>query len=52
MKPIKVLVVDDSAFMRQLITDLLSNDNRIKVVGTARNGQEAIEKLKPYPLIV
>ena len=46
MKPIKVLVVDDSAFMRQLITDLLSNDNRIKVVGTARNGQEAIEKIK------
>jgi two-component system, chemotaxis family, protein-glutamate methylesterase/glutaminase len=50
LKQITVLVVDDSAFMRKLIKDFLSEDPRIKVLDTARNGQEAIEKtakLKP-----
>ncbi|WP_370086821.1 chemotaxis-specific protein-glutamate methyltransferase CheB [Ekhidna sp.] len=47
---IKILVVDDSAFMRLLITDLLSDDNQLEVVGTAINGLEATEQvmeLKP-----
>ena len=50
MKKIRVLVVDDSAFMRRMISDILAEDPGIEVVGTARNGQEAIEelgKLKP-----
>jgi Chemotaxis response regulator containing a CheY-like receiver domain and a methylesterase domain len=42
--PIRVLVVDDSPFMRQVITDLLAKDPDIVVIGTARNGQEALEK--------
>ncbi|WP_282171623.1 protein-glutamate methylesterase/protein-glutamine glutaminase [Cytobacillus firmus] len=46
MKTIKVLVVDDSAFMRKLIGDLLSEDERIQVVGTARNGEEGLRKIK------
>lgn len=46
MNPIKVLVVDDSAFMRALIKDLLSNNKRIKVIGTARNGLDALDKIK------
>lgn len=41
---IRVLVVDDSAFMRKIITDFLESDKRIKVVGTARNGRSAVEK--------
>ena len=41
---ISVLVVDDSTFMRNTITSLLEQDSEIKVVGTARNGQEALEK--------
>lgn len=48
--PVKVLVVDDSGFFRQRITDFLSNDNRIEVIGTACNGHEAValtQQLKP-----
>ncbi|WP_258360085.1 protein-glutamate methylesterase/protein-glutamine glutaminase [Moorella sulfitireducens] len=48
--PVKVLVVDDSAFSRRLIIDILSTDPEIQVVGYARNGMEALEKvasLKP-----
>jgi two-component system chemotaxis response regulator CheB len=47
---ITVLVVDDSAFMRKVISDMLSHDTEIEVVGTAKNGADAIEKtqqLKP-----
>lgn len=50
MKRIRVLVVDDSAFMRKMLSDMLSSDKRIDVVGTARNGAiclEKIPKLKP-----
>lgn len=41
-----VLIVDDSAFMRVFLTDLIDRDEQIEVVGTARNGQDAIEKIK------
>ncbi|KNZ70864.1 response regulator receiver modulated CheB methylesterase [Thermincola ferriacetica] len=39
-----VLVVDDSFFMTQFISDLLHQDPDIQVVGTAFNGAEALEK--------
>jgi two-component system, chemotaxis family, protein-glutamate methylesterase/glutaminase len=42
--PIRVLVVDDSALVRQILTRALSDDPRIEIVGTARNGVEALEK--------
>lgn len=45
IKQIKVLVVDDSAFMRKVISDLLGEDPHIKVIDRARNGKEAVEKL-------
>jgi two-component system chemotaxis response regulator CheB len=47
---IKVLIVDDSAFMRTALSSMLSSDHQIKVVGTAKDGIEAVEKaqsLKP-----
>ncbi len=47
---IRVLVVDDSAFMRKVISDILSSDEKIQIIDTAKNGEEAIEKavrLKP-----
>ncbi len=46
MKKIKVLVVDDSAFMRKAIKEILESDPEIEVIGTARNGKEALEKIK------
>lgn len=42
---IQVLVVDDSALMRRLISDLLESDPRIEVMDTARDGVEAVEKV-------
>ena len=45
MSRIRVLVVDDSAFMRKIITDILAGSPEIEVIGKARNGQEAIEKV-------
>ncbi len=46
VKVIEVLVVDDSAFMRKAITMMLESDPAIKVVGTARDGEEGVEKAK------
>jgi len=43
---ITVLVVDDSAFMRKVISDILNSDEEIKVIDTAKNGLEAIERRK------
>lgn len=43
MANIRVLVVDDSALVRQMLTRALSMDPRIEVVGKAKNGLEAIE---------
>jgi len=42
---IKVLVIDDSLFMRTLISDMLNSDSEIEVTDTAKDGQEAIKKL-------
>ncbi len=41
---IKVLIVDDSALIRQILARALSVDPAIEVVGTARTGTEALEK--------
>ncbi|RIW36426.1 chemotaxis response regulator protein-glutamate methylesterase [Bacillus salacetis] len=48
MKRKKVLVVDDSAFMRKLISDFLSSSPLLEVVGTARNGRDALDKIEMY----
>jgi two-component system chemotaxis response regulator CheB len=44
--PIKVLIVDDSALMRQLLTQILISDPEIKVAGTAADPFVAREKIK------
>ncbi len=43
--PIKVLVVDDSAFMRKALSGMLEGDPRVTVVGAARNGEEGVQKV-------
>lgn len=43
---IKVLIVDDSSFMRKSLAHLLESDSAIKVCGVAAEGQEAIRLLK------
>jgi two-component system chemotaxis response regulator CheB len=42
--PIRVLVADDSIFMRTALTRMIESDPALKVVGTAANGLEALEK--------
>ena len=43
---IKVLVIDDSAFMRRLFTKTINDDSELKVIDTARNGEKGLEKIK------
>jgi len=43
---IKVLIVDDSALVRKLLTEMLSKDSEIEVVGTASDPYVAREKIK------
>lgn len=46
MSRIRVLVVDDSVVVRRLVTDALSSDPAIEVVGVAANGQIALSKVE------
>lgn len=52
-KKIRVLVADDSAFMRRCLKDILESEEDIEVIDTARDGREAVEKTrKLYPDVV
>lgn len=46
MKPVRIVVVDDSLTIRAMIETLLERDRRVEVVGIARNGDEAIDLIK------
>ncbi|MBK6870115.1 MAG: chemotaxis response regulator protein-glutamate methylesterase [Kineosporiaceae bacterium] len=49
-RKIRVLIVDDSAVIRKLVTEALTADPQIEVIGSAQNGQLAVERvarLKP-----
>jgi two-component system chemotaxis response regulator CheB len=46
LKKIKVLVIDDSAVIRKLLSEILSTDREIEVVGTAMDPYMAREKIK------
>ncbi len=50
---VRVLVVDDSAVVRRMVTQVLSEDPRVEVVGSASNGMLALQRirqLKPHAL--
>lgn len=50
MPPVRVLIVDDSGFFRRRLSEIITRDPRLEVIGMANNGQEAIEQviaLKP-----
>ncbi len=50
---VRVLIVDDSAFMRKSLSTMLENDTRIHVVGVARNGEEALQQVNQlHPEVV
>lgn len=45
MDQIKILVVDDSLLMQKVLSDLLQSNPQLVVVGTARDGEEALQKI-------
>ncbi|MGD9008740.1 MAG: chemotaxis protein CheB [Desulfobacteraceae bacterium] len=45
-EPIKALIVDDALFMRKAISEILESDERLQVVGTARDGLDGLDKIK------
>src|SRR5688572_8245269 len=45
-RPVRVLVVDDSAFARKVLREVLSGTPEIEVVDIARDGLEALEKIQ------
>jgi len=45
MEKVSILVVDDSFFMRKIISDILNSEPIFKVVGEATNGNEALQKI-------
>ncbi|HUI10223.1 MAG TPA: chemotaxis response regulator protein-glutamate methylesterase [Bacteroidota bacterium] len=47
-RAISVVVIDDSAFMRKSISMMLESDPGIKVVATARDGQDGINKIREF----
>ncbi len=42
---IRVMVVDDSAFMRRILSNIINSDEQLTVVATAMNGEDAIKKI-------
>ena len=46
MAPARVLIVDDAAFMRTMIADILQREGEFEVVGQASTGTEALERYR------
>jgi len=47
-KPVRVLVIDDSALMRKLIPRIVASDPRVEVVGTAPDGNFGLKKIAEF----
>lgn len=48
VQKISVIVVDDSALMRKMISDMINMEDDMEVIDIARNGEDLIEKLKKH----
>jgi len=48
MNRIKVLVIDDSAFYRKILSRIIERDPQMEVVGTAVNGKMAIDMIRRF----
>ena len=48
MEKVRVLVADDSAFMRKVLSEILESDPQITVVARARDGLDALEKIEQF----
>src|SRR5690554_2004626 len=46
MRKLKVMVIDDSAFIRMIIGEIISQHEDMEVIATAKDGMDALEKLK------
>jgi two-component system chemotaxis response regulator CheB len=49
-KKIRILIIDDSAFMRNMLKRMIEKDERFEIAGIAKDGKEGVEKaqsLKP-----
>ena len=44
--PVRVLIVDDSPTVRRYLTDLINESNGLEVIGVARDGEEALPRVK------
>lgn len=45
---VKVLIVDDSAFFRRRLTEIINADPRLEVIATAADGQQAVEQVSMH----
>jgi len=55
MKRYRIIVVDDSAFMRKLFSDIIESDPAFTVIAVGKNGREAVElhrELKPDAITI
>lgn len=48
MDKVKVVVVDDSAFMRKLISEMIGSSEKFEVIAKLRNGKELIDRIDKY----
>jgi len=52
VQPIRILLVDDAVVVRRVLTDQLTRDPDLRVIGAAQNGVEGLKKLALRPDIV